>query len=116
MSISSAQNDGAVGYGRPPKHTRFRPGHSGNPGGRPKGAPDMATILAAAMNERVVITENGVRKTITKLQAAIKQLANKAAGGDARATKLWMEFIENYGEPVSSAPRIIVISEADARL
>lgn len=116
MSNNSARVDEAVGYGKPPKHSQFRPGQSGNPKGRPKGVPDISTILASAMNERVVITENGARKTITKMQAAIKQLANKAAGGDARATKLLMEFIEDYGEPITLPPRIIVIQGDDARL
>jgi len=116
MSIDSARDEEAVGYGKPPKHSQFRPGQSGNPKGRPKGVPDISAMLAAAMNEPVFITENGARKRITKMEAAIKQLANKAAGGDARATKLLMEFIEDYGEPITLPPRIIVIQGDDARV
>ena len=35
-----AENDGeyVVGPGRPPKEHQFKPGQSGNPGGRPKAA------------------------------------------------------------------------------
>jgi hypothetical protein len=116
MSIDSAHDNEAVGYGKPPKHSQFRPGHSGNPGGRPKGLPNISSVLSTALNERVVIVENGVRRTITKMHAAIKQLANKAAGGDGRATKLLLELMREYGEPVTSAPRVLVIQGADARL
>ena len=56
-----------VGYGNPPKHTRFRKGESGNPQGRPKGTLNMATVLARTLRERVVINENGQRKVVTKL-------------------------------------------------
>ena len=74
-----------VGYGRPPRARRFQKGRSGNPKGRPKGSLNVATVLAATLRERVVINEHGERKTVTKFEAAIKQLVNKAAGGDLRA-------------------------------
>lgn len=44
-----------VGYGKPPKHTRYRKGASGNPAGRPKGQRNLATILAHALEEQIVI-------------------------------------------------------------
>ena len=66
--------------------TRFRPGQSGNPRGRPKGARNLSTVVAAALSERVAINENGRRRRITKLEAAVKQLVNRAASGEARAT------------------------------
>lgn len=74
-----------VGYRQPPKDTRFTKGVSGNPKGRPKGSLNLSTILMKALHERVVINENGRRKTVTKFEAALKQLVNKAASGDLRA-------------------------------
>ena len=74
-----------VGYGCPPERTRFKPGRSGNPRGRPKGTLNMATILERTLREPVVIEENGKRETVTKLEAAFKQLVNSAAAGDLRA-------------------------------
>jgi hypothetical protein len=83
-------NDGsnAVGYGKPPKATRFRKGQSGNPKGRPKGKLNLATVILRALGAKVVINENGRRREVTKLEAAMMQLVNKAATGDLRALDL----------------------------
>jgi len=81
MSFNNEQETG-VGYGKPPVQTQFRKGQSGNPKGRPKGRLNVATVLEKALHEKVVINENGRRRTITKLEAAMKQLVNKAASGD----------------------------------
>lgn len=74
-----------VGYGKPPAHTRFKKGQSGNPQGRPKGKLNLVTVLNRALNEKVTVVENGKRRSITKLEAAFKQLVNKAVQGDPRA-------------------------------
>jgi hypothetical protein len=74
-----------VGYGNPPKHTRFAKGKSGNPKGRPKGSRNFATVIQAELKRRVAITEDGKRKKISKREAVVKQLVNKAASGDHRA-------------------------------
>jgi len=72
-----------VGYGRPPVATRFRKGVSGNPRGRPKGSRNFATIVAATLGERLTITENGRRKRITKLEAAVNVARQSGwEGGD----------------------------------
>ena len=75
----------AVGFGRPPEATRFKKGVSGNPKGRPKGSLNVATVFQKILREKVVINEHGQRKTVTKLEAACKQLVNQAASGDLRA-------------------------------
>src|SRR3954452_21014644 len=76
--------DYEVGYGKPPRHTRFKKGQSGNPRGRPSGSKNLST----ALNELVVVAENGGRQKITKRQAIITQLVNQSAKADWRATKL----------------------------
>jgi len=77
-----------VGYRHPPKSRRFKKGQSGNPKGRRTGSHNVATVFARTLREKVVINEQGQRKTVTKLEAAVKQFVNKAAGGDLRALQM----------------------------
>jgi hypothetical protein len=101
-----------VGYGRPPRGGQFKPGSSGNPSGRPKGSRSVSAILAKALQEKVVVTERGRRREISKLEAAAKQLANQAANGDQRAAKLVMDLLmQAESKAVSEAP----LPDADAR-
>ena len=86
-----------VGYGRPPKHGQFQTGRSGNPKGRPKGTLNLATVLERTLRELVVINENGQRKTVTKLEAAIKQLVNRAASGDMAALRNLLTMVPSSG-------------------
>lgn len=79
------KSDYPVGYAKPPQATRFKPGQSGNPKGRPKGAKNFATIFEEELETRIPVTENGKRKKITKRRAAVKQIVNKAVGGDVKA-------------------------------
>jgi hypothetical protein len=86
--MSDQDNSGRqfeVGYRKPPKHTQFRKGTSGNPKGRGKGVRNFATEIEDELNSRVPVTENGKRKRITKRKAIAKQLVNKAATGDPKA-------------------------------
>src|SRR5215472_463226 len=88
-----------VGYGKPPKHGQFKPGQSGNPEGRPRGALSMATIVQRILNERVSIQKNGKRKTITKLEVAVRQFLDKAALGDLKAFQLLTAVLRYAEEP-----------------
>lgn len=106
-------SDYAVGFGKPPEHSRFQPGQSGNPKGRPKGALNLATALNRALKEKVFITEGGQRKQITKLDATIKALVNRAVKGDARAVQQMLSLGPLVGvEPVGTA----VVGADDAAL
>ena len=84
----TGEREYTIGKGKPPQHTRFKKGQSGNPMGRRKESKNLATLLGKALNQRVIVTENGKRRTMTKREAMLKQLANKAASGDLRSTKL----------------------------
>lgn len=89
----NGDDDARVGYRRPPIGARFRAGQSGNPRGRPKGAQSLASVVATTLSERVAITENGSRRRITKLEAAVKQLVNRAASGEARSIQLLVALV-----------------------
>jgi hypothetical protein len=67
--------------------TRASARESGNPKGRPKRAESFARLARRTLNERIAIKENGERRVISKLEAVLKQLINKAATGDARAIR-----------------------------
>ena len=75
-----------VGYGRPPFETRFIAGVSGNPRGRPRGALNVRTTLTRILSEKVLVSQNGTKKSVTKFEAAMTKLAHKAIEGDMRAT------------------------------
>lgn len=94
-----------VGYGKPPRHTCFKKGQSGNPRGRPRGSKNLRTLLNEALNELVVVTEEGGRRKITKREAIITQLVNRSATADLRALKILLDTlrdIEGQSEPDSS--------------
>lgn len=103
----------SVGYGRPPQQTRFKKGASGNPRGRPRGTKTSATLLNKVLDEKVIITENGSRKIITKREAAFKQLANKAAGGDARTIQLLLAELRTMETKAESSQSDTALLQQD---
>jgi hypothetical protein len=106
-----------VGYSKPPRSTQFQKGSSGNPKGRPKGTLNLATVLERTLRERVVINENGQRKTITKMQAAVKQLVNQAASGDLAALRQLMALVTSAEQRFNDAqPERPSLNEADQKV
>ncbi len=83
--------DYEVGYRKPPRHSRFEKGKSGNPAGRAPGAPNARTLIEKEGAEPIAITEGGVQKVITKREAACKALYAKAMKGDVRAFRILLE-------------------------
>lgn len=79
--------DEQVGYRRPPHHTRFRKGVSGNPRGRPKGSRNVQALIQAELKAKVPVVVAGRRRMITKAEALAKTLVNNALKGDPRAMR-----------------------------
>lgn len=91
--MAQRHNDYLVGYGKPPLHTRFRPGQSGNPAGRPRGAKDLATLVKKALDRRVAAAETGRRRRPSKREAVIERLVDRALDADLRATKMLFDLL-----------------------
>lgn len=82
-----------VGYGRPPMHTRFRKGRSGNPRGRPKKDVDLTACLQSELNKRVTVRRGGEPVRLTKLQALVTNITNNALNGDKSAISALIKLL-----------------------
>jgi hypothetical protein len=105
--------DEKVGYGRPPKATRFKPGQSGNPAGRPKGELNVATALDAELKLSIVVRENGRNRKISKAEGIAKALTMKALKGDTKAFAQIMALLPQQFRQAELAPRDLQPSETD---
>lgn len=92
------EDDYEVGFGKPPKHTQFQKGRSGNPKGRPKGSKSIPQLVREIFDEKVIVKGPGGQRSITKLAAGLTQLANKAASGDLKAIQQAIQLREKSQE------------------
>jgi Family of unknown function (DUF5681) len=110
-------DDHQAGYRKPPRHSQFVKGQSGNPRGRPPGAKNLKTLLNTALNELVTVTENGGRRKISKREAIITQLVNCSAKGDFKAIQILLAMlrdIEGHAEAGAADPD--KFTEADEQI
>ena len=88
MAKQPNKSDYEVGYKRPPESTQFKSGQSGNRAGRPKGSLNFATEIDRELNTVVPINENGKKSRVKKKRIIAKQIVNKAAAGDLKASSI----------------------------
>jgi hypothetical protein len=94
--MTSRPNDYPVGYGKPPKHSQFKKGQSGNPKGHRKRYPKkIKTILNEVLNRKVRVREAGAFRRVTIRELIITQLAVKATKGDIAALNLLLALKED---------------------
>lgn len=82
-----------VGFGKPPKRTRFKKGRSGNPKGRPRKKPDLYSELTKVLRENVTITVDGQQEKVTVQQALLRRLRDQARRGELWAQKLIQKVV-----------------------
>jgi Family of unknown function (DUF5681) len=86
-----------VGRGKPPLHTRFRKGRSGNPAGPRKK--DLSALLLAALDEKVTVD----RRRVTKREAIVSKLVDRSAGADSSATRLLLGMLKEIEKRAAPA-------------
>jgi hypothetical protein len=114
-SGSDDGNDGKVGYRRPPMHSRFQPGRSGNPKGRRKGMANLQTDLRDELSESIRVREGGRDLKISKQRAILKALVSKALSGDARAANVVLGLVSKLFEsetPTEPMPSLTAEDQA----
>jgi hypothetical protein len=102
-SIADEQGDYEIGYRKPPKRSRFKKGQSGNPKGRPRGAKSLITLLMAELEEKISVNENGRSRRLTKREALVKQLVNKAVMGGFREFRILSELVRPEEQRITEA-------------
>ena len=110
--------DDEVGYGRPPQHTRFPKGRSGNPAGRPRGCRNKRSVVREIIERKVTLRENGKTRRVSVFEALVESLVAKALKGSVNDQIKLVQLIEKHApeqlediEPFR--PDLSVLSDED---
>jgi hypothetical protein len=102
-SDDKADPDAMVGYRRPPIHTQFKRGQSGNPKGRPKAKLNVAPLMKRIFTEQVTFREGDRVRKMSKFEAMHYSQIHKAIKGDSKAFSTLVGLVE---EDPGFAPQI----------
>lgn len=105
---ANAPSSGAyeVGYGRPPKKTQFKPGQSGNPKGRPRGAKGEDTIFRQVISTKVPMSVRGKVRQVPLLEAVWMRIAGDALKGNSKAAMLLLNRSRSLEETTFTTPEL----------
>ena len=118
MTTESSEDDFKVGYKRPPQHSRFRPGSSGNPSGKQKAVRNLGGDVKRTLEVPVRLNEQGKARRVSTQEAALLRLREMALKGDARSLDrlLALAQIFNNGAAIESLGDKTVAAEDQAIL
>jgi len=105
--------DYAVGYGKPPVHSRFRPGQSGYPSGRRKGSRNLKTDVKRTLSMPLRVKEAGRTRKRSTQEAALMVLREKALQGDIRSIVHLLELALRFNNEVAEAGPAQALSADD---
>ncbi|MGD0192619.1 MAG: DUF5681 domain-containing protein [Rhizomicrobium sp.] len=112
----SESDDYAVGYRKPPKHSQFQKGQSGNPGGKRRNLPTSGTsALAKVLAQRVTVLDDGGETRMSQMEALMQELVRKARAGDTRCLKLVLEKLDGLEADDAAKMELEQLCEKAAR-
>src|SRR5215468_3742147 len=96
MTDETSDDGFMVGYKKPPHHSRFQPGRSGNPRGRQKGVRNIGSDVKRTLEVPVRLSEQGKARRVSTQEAALLRLREKALKGDARSLDRLLELARTF--------------------
>jgi hypothetical protein len=92
--------DYEVGFGKPPKHSQFKPGVSGYPKGRPKWKDRgmLTEMIGKELYRPIRITQNGETSTLPALQVALRRLVRMGAEGNTKSVESMLKIALSHSE------------------
>lgn len=91
--MSGELQEGAVGYGKPPRSSQFNKGQSGNPRGRPRNR-RKEIPYDHLLGQMVTIREDGRERRVTAAEAFLLQLTKKGLEGCSASARASLGVIE----------------------
>ena len=91
--MSRNRKDYDIGYRKPPRHTQFKKGQTGNRRGRPRGAKNLFTLLQEIASEKVRFTKNGRARAISRLEKTLRQLGFSAEKGKPQQVRQFISLL-----------------------
>jgi hypothetical protein len=104
-SHEDKKGDYEIGYGKPPKHSQWKKGQSGNPSGKRKREEGMAEVLKRIVEEEIVVSQNGTQTVMPQLEAILRALLSKASKGDVRAFKFVKDVLGSEATSEGAPPQ-----------
>lgn len=102
-----------IGYKKPPLESRFRPGRSGNPKGRPRGAKGLKTMVRETLTQRVAVRTAVGDKRMSRMEAVLHKTVELAMKGNQRAL---LQLYSLYASAVPDAPTPAQVSMSNEEL
>ena len=112
-TLADRVGDHEVGYGKPPKHTRFRPGRSGNPSGRRKGVRNLKTDVKRTLKVPVRVKEGGRARKMSTQEGALMLLREMALRGDGRSLDRLLDFAARFNNDAADTGPAQAVSAED---
>src|SRR5262245_58399198 len=111
-----AKDGYTVGYGKPPQHSQFQPGKSGNPTGRPKGLRNFETAVQLLRKRRLKIADGGRNRNVSNQEASLLRLREKALKGDQRSLDKVVELASRYNNEEANGVIMQELEPADREI
>ena len=112
MAKEPGTGDYQVGYAKPPKHSQWKKGTSGNPSGKKSKELTLSEKLKAIADEEILVHKNGQTIAMTNMEAAIYAAFAKAQSGNPQVLKILLQELGATAIGMS-APPAINVTDAD---